>query len=126
MTDNLFQKLTHRFPFISVVQYGAHKDEYVGIIQNYDPLTTGFYDFGLLHDDDEKRLFLSLAERWYFESNRQLPINIYLKWEWKPFEKVFKTFMSKEISILMGPVTSLAALSQKKKRRSINIVKRLS
>jgi len=122
---NLYQKLSLQFPFISVVSYGAHADEFVGIVQNYDSLTTCFYDFGVLLDDDEKRLFLTLGEKWFFESNRMIPINIYLKWEWKPFEKTFKTFMSRELTVIYGPCPSLANLAQKKKRRSIQVVKRL-
>jgi len=123
---NLYQKLSNQFPFISVVTYGAHADEFVGIIQNSDPLTTCFYDFGVLLDDSEKRLFLTLGEKWYFESNRMIPINIYLKWEWTPFEKTFKTFMSKELNVIHGPCPSLCNLTQKKKRRSILVVRRLN
>ena len=83
------------------------------------------YDFNMLNTDEEKRLFLTLGERWYFESNRQLPINIYLKSEWEQFQRIFKTFITKELTIVHGPATSLSSLSQKKKRRSITVVKKI-
>ena len=125
MTSILYQTLTNKFPFISVILYGDSQEEYVGIIQNADNTTTSIYDFGLLKTEDEKKLFLTLGEKWYYESNRQLPINIYLKEEWYPFDKIFKTFISKELTIIHGPSTSLNALSQKKKRRSIMVIKKL-
>ncbi len=125
MPNILYQTLAERFPFISVILYGASQDEFVGIIQNADTITTSIYDFGLLKTDEEKRLFLELGERWYFESNRQLPINIYLKNEWKIFDKIFKSFITKETTIIHGPCTSLSAISQKKKRRSIVLVKKI-
>lgn len=125
MSSNLYQILSEKFPFISVILYGDSQDEFVGIIQNADSTITSIYDFGLLKTDEEKRLFLTLGEKWYYESNRQLPINIYLKEEWEQFNKVFKTFISKELTVIHGPTTSLSALSQKKKRRSIMVVRKL-
>ena len=123
MAQNLFEVLSTRFPFLSVVIYGAKQDEYIGIIQNVDSMITSFYDVNLLKTDDEKRLFLELGEKWYFESNRQLPINIYLKDEWAPFSSIFRTFITKETDIIHGPSTSLANLSLKKRRRSITVVR---
>jgi hypothetical protein len=126
MTSNLYQTLSNKFPFISILTYGDNADEYVGIIQNADNIITSMYDFGLLTTEDEKKLFLTLGEKWFYESNRQLPINIYLKNEWKPFDKIFKTFITKEVTVIHGPSVSLSNLSAKKKRRSIMVVKKLS
>lgn len=123
--NSLYETLSIKFPFLSVILYGADKSEYVGIIQNADIITTSFYDINLLKRDDEKRLFLSLGEKWYFESNRLLPINIFLKDEWNQFNHTFKTFITKELVVIYGQVTSLAALSSKKKRKNITVVKKL-
>ena len=125
MPNNLYEKLNQSFPFLSIITYGDSQDEYVGIIQNADSIITNVYDFSLLKTDEEKKLFLTLGEKWYYESNRQLPINIYLKYEWNVFEKIFKTFISKELQIVHGPCVSLSALNQKKKRRSITVVKKM-
>jgi hypothetical protein len=124
MPNNLFRTLSEKFPFLSIITYGDAQDEFVGIIQNADNTITSMYDFGLLKTDEEKKLFLALGEKWYYESNRMLPINIYLKEEW-PFDHIFKTFISKELMIIHGPSTSLNALSQKKKRRSILVVRKM-
>ena len=123
-SNELYQTLTSKFPFVSVILYGVAQDEFVGIIQNIDAVTTGFYDLDLLTTDHEKRVFLELGEKWYFESNRLLPINIYLKNQW-PFNHILKNFITKEVTVIHGPATSLLNLTQKKKRRSITIVKKL-
>lgn len=123
----LFEKISEKFPFLSVIVYGDDNAELIGIIQNTDPVITSFYDFGLLKTDAEKKQFLTLAEQWYFESNRQIPINIYLKQEWGPFKYILKTLVTKEIQIVHGPSTSLINLNQKRsKRRSITLVRRMS
>ena len=71
MPNNLYEKLNQSFPFLSIITYGDSQDEYVGIIQNADSIITSVYDFSLLKTDEEKKLFLTLGEKWYYESNRQ-------------------------------------------------------
>jgi len=123
--EKIYQTLTEKFPFLSIVVYGAREEELVGVIQNADPVVTCLYDFGMIQSDSEKREFLMLAERWWFESNKLLPINIFLKDEWSKFRYTFKTLATKETVLVHGPCTSLSLLTQKKKRRSTIVVKRL-
>ena len=102
-------------------------NEYIGIIQNRDDTITTFYDFGSLHDVDQKKKFLDLANVWWFESNRKIPINIFLKAEWEEFRFCIKTFINKDLEIVHGPICSLNNLIQKKsKRRSIILVKKVN
>jgi len=67
-----------------------------------------------------------LAEQWWWESNRQLPINIFLKQDWVEFRFTLKTLNSKEVTIAFGPQVSLKEISSKRsKRRSITLIRRL-
>ena len=125
MSDNIFQKLTDRYPFITVIGYGD--SEFIGIVQNRDPVVTNFYDFGSIADGELRRQFLELGEQWWWESNRQIPINIFLRTEWVVFRDCLRTFNSKDVVILHGPAVSLAELAQKKtKRRSITLVRKIN
>ncbi len=124
MGENIFEKLTAKYPFITLCVYAGV--EYVGIIQNRDDTITTIYDFGNIQDPDLKRLFLDLANAWWWESNRSIPINIFLKTEWEPFRHYLRTFSNKDLEILHGPVCSLIDLSRKKsKRKSITLVRRV-
>ena len=72
ITENLQQN----FPFISVLN---HVDqEYVGIIINQDNQITSMYDYSLIRTELEKSRFIELGEAWWWESNRQIPISIFL------------------------------------------------
>jgi hypothetical protein len=123
MGPELFKKLAERYPFITFCTYAGN--EYVGIIQNKDDIVTTIYDFGDIKDGELKSLFLDLANVWWWESNRSIPINIFLKGEWDPFRPYLKTFINKDLEILHGPCTSLAELGRKKiKRRSITLVRK--
>jgi hypothetical protein len=124
MNNDIFSKLADKYPFITLCVYAS--TEYVGIIQNKDDAITTIYDFGSIQDIDLKREFLELANVWWWESNRSIPINIFLKSEWDPFKIYLKTFVNKDLEIVHGPVCSLVDMARKKsKRKSITLVRRV-
>lgn len=124
MGVELFEKIAERYPFITFCTYA--NNEYVGVIQNRDDQITTIYDFGGIVEDQLKRDFLELANQWWWESNRSIPINIFLKQDWEKFKPYLKTFINKDLDIILGPSTSLQELSRKKvKRRSITLVRKV-
>jgi hypothetical protein len=124
MTNDFFEKLAEKYPFITLCVYAT--TEYVGIIQNQDDAITTIYDFGAIQDVDIKRKFLELANVWWWESNRSVPINIFLKDDWDSFKPYLRTFINKDLEVLHGPVCSLSEMGRKKsKRKSITLVRRV-
>ena len=124
MSHELFAKLAEKYPFITLCVYA--NTEYVGIIQNQDDAITTIYDFGSIQGQGEKQRFLELANIWWWESNRSIPINIFLKGEWDLFKPYLRTFTNKDLEILHGPVCSLSEMARKKsKRKSITLVRRI-
>ena len=110
------------FPFITCIK--CVEEEYVGIIINYDPQVTSIYDFGVLKSDNDKQKFLELGEVWWWESNRKIPINIFLKIDMAQFKPAIKTFNSKDVSIVFGPTVNLSDIAEKRiKRKSIQLVR---
>ena len=117
--------LQENFPFISVINHVNH--EYVGIIINQDAQVTSIYDYSSIRTDLEKQKFLELGEAWWWESNRQIPINIFLSKELSIFRYVVKTFSTKDVKVLFGPCTSLNDIIIKRvKRKSITLVRKIS
>ena len=124
MSNNVFTKLAEKYPFITFCVYGSI--EYVGIVQNRDNFITTIYDFGSLQDLELKKVYIELANVWWWESNRSVPINIFLKAEWEVFKPYLRTFTNKDLEILHGPVCSLSEMGRKKsKRKSITLVRRV-
>jgi hypothetical protein len=93
MGNDLFNKLAEKYPFITLCSYAS--TEYVGIIQNQDDIITTIYDFGNIQDLEHKKKFLELANIWWWESNRSIPINIFLKGDWDLFKGCLRTFVNK-------------------------------
>lgn len=119
------ESLQENYPFISVLN---HVDkEYVGVIINQDAAVTSFYDYSAIRSDEEKARFLELGEVWWWESNRQIPINIFLNKEIIEFRYVIRTVSTKDVKVLLGPCTSLNDIITKRvKRKSITLVRKPS
>jgi hypothetical protein len=119
-----YKTLLNNYPFLSYISYGGN--EYIGIIQNLDDVITSIYDYALIKQVDQKKSYLELGEIWWWESNRMVPINIFLKSDWINFRFTLKTFNSKDVNLLYGPAISLKENLQKRsKRRSITLIRRV-
>ena len=119
----LAEEIIEQYPFLSLVTYGGQ--EYVGIIQNQDDSFLSMYDYSRL-DADLKPLFLELGDSWWWESNRTIPINLFLKKDFLQFSKYLITFNIKDTQVVRGPSVSIADLAKKRsKRRNIQLVKKV-
>ena len=122
--NEIFETLKTKFPFLSLIRKGDL--EYVGIIQNQDSQVTSFYDYGRIMLPADKMKFLKLGETWWWESNRSIPINVFLRADWGPFRYSLKTMNSRDVEIKFGPYVSLKEIAAKKtKRRSIVLVRKI-
>jgi hypothetical protein len=122
--DEHFKKILTDAPFMSYLTYGGN--EYIGIIQNVDDLITTIYDFGLLRNEEQKVRFLSLGETWWWETNRKIPINLFLRQDWFEFKFTLRVLNNKDVVLLHGPYVSLNEMIQKRtKRRSITLLRRM-
>jgi hypothetical protein len=118
------ENLQENFPFISVINHV--NQEYVGIIINQDAQVTSIYDYVAIRTEEERTRFLELGEAWWWESNRQIPINIFLSREIAAYKYVIKNFSTKDIKLLHGPCTSLNDIIVKRiKRKSITLIRKV-
>lgn len=119
-----YTQLLEQYPFLTYLVYGGN--DYIGVVQNVDDLITTIYDYGALKTLEQKNQFLVMAETWWWESNRLVPINVFLREDWSPFKPVLKTMNSKDVQIKFGPYVSLKEISAKRsKRRSITLIRKL-
>lgn len=115
-------QVQEKFPFISCLK--SNDREYVGIVINCDDYVSSIYDLSMIVNEQERVLFLELGEVWWWESNRKIPINIFLKQEMQVFRPYIKTFSSKDVEIVFGPTVNLGEIAEKRiKRKSIQLVR---
>jgi hypothetical protein len=119
---NTEKLLEEKFPFLTTVSY--MKIDYIGIIQHVDNTVVSIYVLDSKFTQDKKIRFLQLGEIWWWESNRSIPINLFLRDRFKEFKSSLKTFSKKEAEILSGPVLNITDLINKKlKKRTIPLIK---
>ena len=118
----LRKEIEEKFPFLSVVTYGGV--EYVGIINNQDNLTTTMYIYTDLAEEDRSR-FVELGEVWWWESNRMIPISIFMRDEMSKFRDIIMIMATKDVRVVIGPCTNLNSLAMKRtKRKSVQLVRK--
>ena len=119
----LLKDIEKNFPFISVVVYGGN--EYVGIISNQDQYVTCLYVYENLKTLEHKKLLLELGEIWWWESNRMIPINIFLRKEMDALRYCLMSMNTKDTRISIGPTVNLNNLALKRiKRKSVQLVRK--
>lgn len=116
------KEFQENYPFLSCIK--SNDIEYVGIIINFDHNLASIYDISMLRSTQERELFLEMGEIWWWESNRRIPINIFLKKEMSLFRHTIKTFNSKDVVLVFGHSINLNDLSERRiKRKSIQLVR---
>ena len=118
------EELQEKFPFLTGIEFS--QEEFVGIVQNKDAQILSFYDIEKWRNDEEKKVLLELGDLWWWESNRLLPIDVFLFQEMQEFRHCLRTFVLKETEVLFGPVTSMQNILKKRiKRRTVQLVKKV-
>lgn len=114
--------LQENFPFLTIISHLGN--QYIGIIQHADNSFVSIYAINPAFSDDMKKEFLECGETWWWESNRTIPINMFLRDRFRPFKSYLKTFARKDTEILQGPVVNIKNMMNKRvKRRIIQLVR---
>jgi hypothetical protein len=120
----LLKEIENQFPYVSVVAYGG--SEYVGIISNQDQYVTTMFVYTNLKTPEDKKLLLDLGEIWWWESNRMIPINIFLRREIDTLKYCMMTMNSKDVKVVIGPCVNVTNLTLKRiKRKSVQLIKKI-
>ncbi len=117
--------LLEKFPFLS---YGTLKDKhYLGIVQNSDSKLLSMYVMDLIPTDELRELFLHFGNSWWWDSNRKVPISMFIKdRRFREFRVCLRHFSRKDFVHLAGPIVSLAdSLARRVRKRQITLVRRL-
>lgn len=122
--DERIKTVLETFPFLS---YGSLQETYyLGIIQNSDNQLLSMYVLDLIPDQALRAEFLRFGEQWWWESNRQIPINIFVRSErFRVFRPYLKHFARKDFDLIAGPAVSLQeTIARRVRKRQVTLVRR--
>jgi hypothetical protein len=122
--DDRIKELLQKYPFLS---FGTLQDKpYLGVVQNCDAQLISMYVLTDIPTEDARKQFLDAAFDWWWGSNRQVPINIFLKERFRPFRLFLKHFSRKDFNLEAGPVVSLQeTIARRVRKRQITLIKRI-
>jgi hypothetical protein len=119
-----FSKLNEKYPFLSIGKSGDQ--EIVGIIQNSSKYIIAIYDYNAIPTSELKNVFLEYGSEYWWNSNRKIPIDIFLRGEFTIFKPYLKAFNPKEFTIIHGPEIKISNISTKRvKRKQITLIKKV-
>lgn len=123
--DERIAEILKKFPFISYGRMG--EDCYLGIIQNADNMFISIYVVDLIPTEELRKLFIGFGETWWWDSNRKVPINVFIKDErFKLFRTCLRMFSAKDFEILSGPKVSLAeSMNRRIRKRQVTLVRKM-
>lgn len=124
MTDEI-KNILEQFPFLT---YATLLDkEYLGIVQNSDAQLISIYVLDSLPCGEARKDFLKCGDEWWWGSNRQIPINIFLKEKFKPYRSCLKHFSRKDFNIVAGPpmVSLQETIAKRVRKRQVTLVKKI-
>lgn len=117
--------IEERWPFLTLVRY--LNIEHLGIVQNSDQQWVSMYVLDPGMHAAQKAQFIECGESWWWDSNRTIPINLFLGTRFAQFKPFLRTFVAKETTVICGPLVNLRELCSKRiKRRTIQLVRPVS
>lgn len=123
MTLDEFEKLNKKHPYLTHIE--LLNSNLVGIVQNSDNHLVSVYDYSYISVEEQKIDFLNLGKQWWEESNRLIPIDIFLREEFNPFKGLLRCISRKDIQEINGPLVNLEENFQKRiKRKRIQLIRK--
>ena len=119
--DKDFKSHIEKLPFITIGEFASK--EYIGILQVRSKLFTSMFVLNDIADPRQKKKLLKLGEKWWWQSNRNIPITLFLSEEMDEFRDYMRTFTSKDFEVLAGPIVSLSRIPTKRIKRKNTCLK---
>lgn len=112
--------LKEQFPFLSVIEMSG--EEHYVVIDIQTKTKTAIYIINSIKSKTQLDEFMTLCEEWWWQSNRNIPISLFIKESMKPFDFCRRVFLNKDVKVIDGHVVSLQQLQQKRiKRKNIQL-----
>lgn len=113
-----YKEVLEKFPFLCICKT-IEGDYLIGIVQNKTKDLVNIYILNNIKSVKLKKKFLTLGDIWWTESNRKIPINIFLKEDFTHFKRYLYKFTTKEITIIDGYTLELKNIFNKNIKRKI-------
>lgn len=103
------------------ITYGkVNGADVIGIVKIKSKQYITIYDLSKITDPCTKKLLLSFAHEWWWQSNRTIPISVFIKQDMEQFEKYTTRYNTDDFVLIHGPLVSISDLPKKRiKRRNV-------
>jgi hypothetical protein len=122
MIDNL-EKI---YPYLTYIKTDKFGTEIIGVMQKVTAKFVWIYDYDLIEDEDARKRILEYAQKWYYESNMEITIEMFIGRAFDEFTPYLRGFSVKDISEIVGPQVNLGETFRRRtKKRTIHLVREM-
>lgn len=118
MDENIIQT---KFPYLCIARMENSGKVIIGVVQNCTKDLISMYVYSDISSQNGRKEFLRLCDIWWWESNRQIPINIFLKQDFARFKSCLRKYSTKELNIISGHIIKLSNYYEKRAKKK-NII----
>lgn len=116
-------RLRDTYPFLTYLQF--EETGIIGIVQNETKKMMSIYDLNLISGADYRVQFLKFGEEWWYESNNEIPIDIFIGENFDRFRHGLVSYPKNKIHKVVGPTVNLGQLFNKRvKKRKVELIRR--
>lgn len=108
------------FPFLTIAEF--NEEEIVGIVQKIKDNYVYIYVFNIIKSGFLRGRFLELGNKWWWESNRMVPINIFFNEEFEVFKDFLRIYNLKNFNIIYSPEIFVQKTKKYKKRTNLVLI----
>ncbi len=122
--ENIIEETRKKYEFLTFL---VMEDDSVrcGVVQNETLKVMMFYDLERIIIEEAKRIFLSIADEWWWESNQSIPVNAFAGDRFDQFDHVLYGYPKKSIKKVIGPTFSLQNQYLKRiKKKKIELIRK--
>lgn len=124
MSEEVLQK----YPYLTYFETTKFDKKIIGVIQKETSKFLWIYNYDLLDCPDKRKLLMSFAEKWWYESNHELPIEMFIGRPFDVFQDILQGFYLKDIDLdtIIGPRLNLSDSFRKRtKKKTIELVRKM-
>ena len=122
-TSEQIENTRKKYPFLTfLISEGNVR---MGLVQNASPRIISFYDLEQIESEQDRKNLIALGDKWWWESNQNIPVNIFIGRAFDKFQDVLVGVPRKSLKDVVGPCFSLhekyIKRMKKKKIQILNI-----
>ncbi len=122
----MMEELETTYPYLTYLETDKNKDTIIGVMQKVTNKYVWIYNYDLIEDDAARKRLLNYAQKWFYESNMEITIEMFIGPKFDEFFPYLKGYALKDVLKIIGPQVNLGETFRKRtKKRTLYLLREM-